>query len=64
MIKIEFKTENAGFWGDGSHKEVAVMIRDIANSIERGETARFIRDRNDNKIGHWSADFETKGGEA
>ena len=54
MVLIKFETDNDAF-KEGSI-EVARLLREIADRIENGDTARAIIDLNGNRIGQWEYD--------
>jgi hypothetical protein len=51
-MKIEFKTGNAAFEGEGNY-EVIRILRNIADQVERGCVLGIIVDINGNKVGEW-----------
>ena len=65
-VKIEFATTNEAF-AEGGWSDVAVILRQIADSCERASEAIGgpVRDINGNTVGAWSAsiDAEPESGE-
>jgi hypothetical protein len=50
MITITIKTDNAAFQ-DNRHAEVARILRDLANRLDRGFTFDRVQDVNGNAVG-------------
>jgi hypothetical protein len=51
MLKITIKTENDAFADGNKRAEVARILREVADSLERGSDEVVCRDFNGNKVG-------------
>jgi hypothetical protein len=52
VFKLEFATDNAAFENEAA--EIARILREAANSVERGRTTGRAVDLNGNHVGDWS----------
>jgi len=55
MFKLKFETDNAAFDGDDWDKEIARILKYIAEIVEEGRTYGPVFDSNSNDIGEWEA---------
>lgn len=51
MLTVKIKTDNAAFGGADKALELARMLREIAQKIERGHTEGKVYDLNGNPVG-------------
>lgn len=53
MFKLQFDTANDAF-DPNAYEEIARILRDIVERVEREDNCGTIRDCNGNTIGNWS----------
>lgn len=59
MFKLEIETGNAAF-DRGPDREVAAMLRRLADRLESGETSGGLMDSNGNRVGSFSLEHPEK----
>lgn len=53
MFTMRVETDNAAFRGGGRRRELARILRRVAERIEEGETEGTAVDVNGNSVGYW-----------
>lgn len=58
MFDLKFKTDNAAFSDGDGPREVARILRKIADDVENGRECGRVHDANGNTVGEWDMDIE------
>ena len=63
MFQLKIHTHGAAFHDGDTGKEVARILRELADRVENGRTSGRVFDVNGNACGGWTFDLATRWGE-